>query len=66
MGPLTHLLLNQSYPSLDEMQGKYGAEAVRKDIQRSADIKMYTVGDAEMRLQTGAWYGCPLRGSART
>ena len=26
----------------------------------------YTIADAKMCLQTGAWYGCPLRGSAST
>jgi len=66
MGPLTHLLLNLSYPCLVEMQGKYGAEAVRKAIRRSADTKMDTVADAEMCLQTGVWCGCPLRVSAST
>jgi len=48
------------------MQGKYGAEAVRKAIRRSADTKMDTVADAEMCLQTGVRCGCPLRGSAST
>jgi len=33
------------------MQGKYGAEAEGKAIQRSADTKPDTVADAEMCLQ---------------
>lgn len=66
MGPLNHLLLNQSYPSLVEMQSKYGAETVRKAIQRSADTILDTVADVEMCLKTGVWYGCPLRVSAST
>ena len=53
---------------------KNGAETEEKAIQRPPSLgghhhphpHTHTIADAKKHLLTGAWYSCPLRGSAST
>ena len=61
----------ESFLSKGNTAQKNGAETERKATQRlpyfgihPMTLNPYITADAKKCLQTGAWYGCPLRGFA--
>jgi hypothetical protein len=77
MGPPTHLKIFNSelFLSKGNARKKNGAETDVKAIQRLPHLGIHLIcrhpnpdntADAKKYLGTGAWYGCPMRGSTST
>jgi len=73
--PFSSKFLTKNCSYLKEMQEQKWSRDLRKgypettppwDPSHAQTPSLDTIADAKMCLQTGAWYSCPLRGSAST